>query len=89
MKPLLEDYLENPETSAPRVVRIDNKTIGYAEPIPMKPLCTACHGDAVEDDLASTVSNLYPDDQATGFQVGDVRGLFWVEFAGAHTSRVR
>jgi hypothetical protein len=30
--------------------------------------------------VASSIAELYPDDEATGFSAGDFRGVFWVEF---------
>ena len=50
-------------------------------PIRLAPTCLACHG--TPDELASGVpealARRYPDDQATGFASGDLRGWFWVE----------
>jgi len=44
------------------------------------PLCLQCHG--MEEDLAPDVveqlTKLYPDDTATGFSQGDLRGAFVV-----------
>lgn len=50
-------------------------------PISVQQACLGCHGDAaklavpVKDALAEH----YPDDLATGFSRGDLRGWFWVE----------
>lgn len=50
-------------------------------PILAAPICLQCHGAA--DELAPGVSEAlaarYPDDNATGFAAGDLRGWFWVE----------
>ena len=54
--------------------------IGYAEPIFMKPLCVTCHGEALAAPVRERIAELYPEDRATGFRVGDFRGLFWAEF---------
>ena len=29
-------------------------------------------------DVAAHIAQAYPEDQATGFEVGDLRGVFWV-----------
>ena len=43
--------------------------------------CLQCHGKV--DDLAPEVRDVlaknYPQDRATGFAAGDLRGWFWVE----------
>jgi hypothetical protein len=52
------------------------ESLRYLKPLVTQPLCLTCHGDresmapAVREALAED----YPDDQATGFEVGDVRG---------------
>jgi len=30
-------------------------------------------------DLKAKLAELYPNDQATGYAAGDLRGVFWVE----------
>jgi hypothetical protein len=50
-------------------------------PIQLQAECVLCHGDkeklmpAVRDALAEN----YPQDEATGFKAGDLRGWFWME----------
>jgi hypothetical protein len=61
-------------------VRLDDGRYGYAEPIFIQPLCLTCHGKELAPDIAARIEALYPDDNATGFDVGDFRGAFWVEF---------
>ncbi len=57
--------------------------LGTLAPIRLAGACVQCHGSP--DDLAPGVSerlaDLYPDDRATGFAEGDLRGWFWVEVA--------
>jgi hypothetical protein len=55
---------------------------GYVEPIVMQPLCVTCHGEEIAEPLRQRIAELYPEDRATGFRVGELRGLFWVELAG-------
>jgi hypothetical protein len=35
-----------------------------------------CHGEDLPSDVKTAIEKHYPDDQATGFQTGDVRGAF-------------
>jgi hypothetical protein len=80
MQPLLDHYLAHPDDHAPRVVALDNGGKGYVEPIQVNPMCLTCHGAAIDETVRARLKELYPDDQATGFNDGDFRGLFWVEF---------
>lgn len=38
--------------------------------------CLACHGSNLQAELQAEILRLYPDDQATGFAAGDLRGAF-------------
>jgi Protein of unknown function (DUF3365) len=40
--------------------------------------CLACHGSNLKDDVKAEIAKLYPEDQATGFKAGDLRGAFSV-----------
>lgn len=40
--------------------------------------CLACHGSNVEPEVKTEILRLYPDDKATGFKAGDLRGAFIV-----------
>lgn len=79
VKPLLAAYLENPNEEGPMALYVDDKTIGYVEPIRTVSFCVACHGPAVDAELLGEIRSLYPEDEATGFQTGDLRGLFWLK----------
>lgn len=78
MRPLLDRYARSPELSAGTVVALEGGAVGYVEPIRVKPLCTTCHGTSVDPDLLDHIRERYPDDRATGYAEGDLRGLFWV-----------
>jgi hypothetical protein len=47
----------------------------YARAIPTGAECLMCHGDNLAPDIAAELARLYPDDKATGFNTGDIRGL--------------
>ena len=55
--------------------------LGAILPIKLAAPCLACHGpvDGIDEDVRSAIAEDYPDDQATGFAEGDLRGWFWVE----------
>ena len=81
MEPLLADYVGHPDNLEPRALRLEDGSIGYVEPIMVKPLCLACHGSAISPAIQERLSARYPQDHATGFGEGDFRGLFWVTLA--------
>lgn len=88
VQPLLDGFVAAPATAAPRAVALPGGGVGYVEPIVLQPLCVTCHGATLAPAVQARIAALYPADQATGFAPGDLRGLFWVEFApGEVTAR--
>jgi len=78
--PIMNAWLEEGAAREPEVIELGEGRQGYIEPIVMQPLCATCHGKAIPPDLAERIAAEYPDDRATGFEVGDLRGVYWVEF---------
>ncbi len=59
---------------------VDGKsTYRYMKAIPTAELCLNCHGSNINQDVAAKLKQLYPSDQATGFNRGDIRGAFSVK----------
>ena len=54
-------------------------SIQYLKPIVTGKVCLACHGSNVSGELKAKISKLYPNDLATGFEEGSLRGAFLVE----------
>ena len=50
----------------------------YMKAIPTGELCLTCHGSDISPDVQATLNELYPDDRATGFAAGDIRGAFTI-----------
>ncbi len=50
-------------------------------PIPMEAPCMACHGpsEQISDEVQALLAERYPEDEATGYAVGDLRGALWAE----------
>jgi hypothetical protein len=65
----------------PRVAAGPKGRLGVTLPIRVAGACMTCHGPAetIPSDVRDALATLYPEDQATGFQEGDLRGWFWVE----------
>ena len=48
----------------------------YMKAIPTAELCVTCHGEKIDPAVAAKLTELYPQDQARGYNVGDIRGAF-------------
>jgi len=78
MLPFLEEFAAGePQPGAFRSVSLGERGTGYVEPIYLQPPCATCHGEAVDPGLLAKIREHYPEDEATGFRVGELRGLFW------------
>ena len=70
----------------------DAKTISYAETvdgqfrmmkaIPLQEGCLGCHGNNIKPEIAAMLDEKYPNDQARGYAVGDIRGAFNLRHIG-------
>jgi hypothetical protein len=52
------------------------RELHYAKAIPVQAMCVTCHGTAsdIPATLAEKIRAEYPQDQATGYSVGKLRG---------------
>jgi len=60
---------------------VDNngqQTFRYMKAIPTAAFCLKCHGSNITPPIKAELKKLYPDDHATGFKAGDIRGAFTV-----------
>lgn len=78
LKPILDEYTSSNAKSpkAAKVYQVSGKNV-YVEPIYIKSMCLACHGNP-KGSVSKRLKKLYPNDQAIGFKNGDFRGLFWI-----------
>ncbi|MCB0359385.1 MAG: DUF3365 domain-containing protein [Bdellovibrionales bacterium] len=58
----------------------DNRTARFYRPITTGALCLTCHGMQADipSEVRSALQRTYPDDRATGYRLGDLRGLIRV-----------
>ncbi|MBE9562745.1 MAG: DUF3365 domain-containing protein, partial [Proteobacteria bacterium] len=52
------------------------KQMRYMKAIPTGKPCTVCHGETIPPKVQAKITELYPEDKAVGFKVGDLRGAF-------------
>ncbi len=50
----------------------------YMSAIPTQKLCLGCHGKSIDPQVKAKLTELYPEDKATGYSEGDLRGAFVV-----------
>lgn len=77
----MQSNLARGESPEPKVTEQHRQIIGYF-PIITNAMCLQCHGKPVTDITQATmnkINTLYPDDQATGYDVNALRGLWVVE----------
>ncbi|MGZ0656885.1 Tll0287-like domain-containing protein [Coraliomargarita sp. W4R72] len=69
-------------TTPEPVVNHEGDRVIVHHPIILIAGCLACHGDptTIAPEVAQKLASLYPEDKATGFAVGDLRGAFRVVF---------
>jgi len=48
----------------------------YMKAIPTKGMCLVCHGENIAPELTTKIDQLYPQDQARNYKLGDIRGAF-------------
>jgi len=75
--------LQNNKVVLPKMLvqKIDDKHIRIFKPILLKPMCVVCHGteDKLDKKAYEAIKAKYPNDKATGYKVGDLRGAFVVD----------
>jgi hypothetical protein len=54
----------------------DGREFRFMKAIPTGKICLQCHGEKLAPEVSAVVSQLYPQDRATGFSEGDIRGAF-------------
>ncbi len=66
-------------------VELAENQLGVLSPIRLQATCLLCHGDRqqVIPDVQAALATHYPEDKATGFDEGELRGYFWMEVPAA------
>jgi hypothetical protein len=68
-------------TDTPVFAKLSDERSVALLPIKLQAQCLMCHGpsEQISSDVKEKLTELYPQDQATGFSEGELRGWFWVE----------
>jgi hypothetical protein len=75
---LASGRVEGPLEAAFEIKREGGIERHYLRAIPTEALCLTCHGETLATELAAAIAREYPNDQATGFKLGELRGAFRV-----------
>ena len=69
------------KVDTPQFVSLTSGQSAALLPIKLKAQCLMCHGpkDTIAPVIQDQLAELYPNDEATGFAEGELRGWFWVE----------
>jgi len=54
------------------------KQFRFMKAIPTGEVCLKCHGAEIAPEVAAKLDELYPEDKARGFSLGDIRGAFTI-----------
>ncbi|MCK5539579.1 MAG: DUF3365 domain-containing protein [Deltaproteobacteria bacterium] len=54
------------------------RSFRYLRAIPTGSLCLRCHGENISRKLKKVLQKNYPEDQAVGFRLGELRGAFTI-----------
>ena len=83
-KAALEDFDKRAAAGEPPAQLEKGETVGneyrYVKALPVQPLCLNCHGpvDQLSPAVKSVLGEHYPNDRATGYSVGQIRGAISV-----------
>ncbi len=85
---ILKAYAFQSTDSVPKtsnVQSMDDKTFLFTKPIIVEnALCLTCHGEignGMAQETDDYIKSLYPEDQASGYQIGDLRGMWSIRIS--------
>ena len=69
------------KTFSPKDIKLVETKDAYRiyKPLVAKAMCLKCHGQNISDDMQAILNKTYPNDKATGFKEGDLRGVIVAE----------
>ena len=85
MPPPWATALVEAKTESPTFAKLSNGNAAALLPIKLQSQCLMCHGpkDQIAPMIQDQLAKLYPNDEATGFEEGELRGWFWIELPGS------
>ena len=87
MRAILKQFAAALTGTNPPPPLVTNRTTGtvtfFAPSVLNNEFCLKCHGALGQDispENVAVIQNLYPQDEATGFKLGDLRGAWRIDF---------
>lgn len=77
----------NPDKKPTPRTHISDSEYRYMAPIMVAAPCLACHGSALSTNTQKALNQRYPDDQATGYQLGELRGAITLRQRSSFTNQ--
>lgn len=78
-----QNLIDNNQTLKSKLVAENTGKVHFFKPIIVQPLCLGCHGNPTKEINESTFAAIqknYPQDEATGYAQGDLRGVWHLTF---------
>jgi len=69
-----------PVAALERLDTADDGSARYLKAIPAQAMCLMCHGEQLAPEVAAALQEHYPDDVAVGYQAGEIRGAFSIDW---------
>jgi hypothetical protein len=69
------------KTFKPTDIKIIEEKDAYRiyKPLVAKAMCLKCHGENISGEIKAVIEKVYPEDKATGYKEGDLRGVIVAE----------
>lgn len=83
---VLSDFAERAQHTPVKAlshVEREGGRLRLARAIAVEGPCLLCHGRQIAEPIRAAIAERYPQDQATGFSEGDLRGMIWAEVTSA------
>jgi hypothetical protein len=71
---VMKEFVASRDFSKPKIIIVDEVERTY-KALPIKQECLACHGENISPEVKKVIMKSYPKDLATGFKLGDFRGV--------------
>lgn len=71
---VMNEFVASKNFDKPKVIMVDGVERTY-KALPIKQECLTCHGENISPEVKKVILKNYPKDLATGFKLGDFRGV--------------
>lgn len=80
--PILQEFNERRADGEPASQLVHAEVVEgefrFLKAQPVEPLCLTCHGQSIDPAVKAKIAEHYPEDTATGYSLGEIRGAFYL-----------